>query len=187
MSTIEDIRKDDELAELLTTTKTDLLTPHLGKGNHLTKSYHRIQFIAKVIEYMVYLASTHGIKKVNGKIILEAVGKTSWYLDLCPSYRQLEMLLIEVAAGLELLEIEKAGTIKVPNPLYGINANQEKEIEKILGYNFKLSNKGWESYKKQEYQILASNLFAAKISRCISYIALIIALLSFLVKQITFQ
>lgn len=184
MPIIDDIRKNDKLVELLTTPKTDLLTPHLGKGNHLINSYYRIQFIAKVIEYMVYLASVYGIKKVSGEIILEAVGKTSWYLNLCPSYRQLEMLLIEVAVGLELLEIEKAGTIKVPNPLYGISANQETEIDKFLGYNFKLSNKGWESYKKQEYQILASNLFAAKISRYVSYTALIIALLSFLVKQI---
>ena len=91
------------------------------------------------------------------------------------------MLLIEVAVGLELLEIEKAGTMKVPNPLYGIYTNQEKEIEKFLGYNFKLSNKGWESYQKQEYQILASNLFAAKISRYVAYIALIVALLALFV------
>ena len=181
MPIIDDIRKNDELIELLTTTKTDLLTPHLGKGNHLINSYHRIQFIAKVIEYMVYLASTHGIKKVNGKIILETVGKTSWYLNLCPSYRQLEMLLIEVAVGLELLEIENAGTIKVPNPFYGIKVDQEKEIDKFLRYNFKLSNKGWESYQKQEYQILASNLFAAKISRYVAYIALIVALFALLV------
>lgn len=56
---------------------------------------------------------------------------------LCPSYHQLEMLLIEVAVGLELLEIENAGTIKVPNPLYGIYTNQEKEIETFLGYSIK--------------------------------------------------
>ena len=183
MSTIDDICKNDELVESLTTTKTNLLTPHLGKGFHLIKSYYRIQFIAKVIEYMVYLASFYRIEKVSGKNILEAVGKTSWYLNFCPSYHQLEMLLIEVAVGLELLEIENAGTIKAPNPLYGIYTNQEKEIEKFLGYSFKLSNKGWESYKKQEYQILASNLFATKISRYVSYTALIIALLSFLVKM----
>lgn len=143
--------------------------------------YHRIQFIAKVIEYTVYLDFIYGIEKVSGKIILEAVGKTSWYLNLCPSYRQLEMLLKEVAVGLGLLEYEKSGTVKVPNPLYGINVDQEKEIEKFLGYNFSLSNKGWESYQKQEYQILASNLFAAKISRYVSYTALILALLAIIV------
>lgn len=53
---------------------------------------------------MVYLDFIYGIEKVSGKIILEAVGKTSWYLNLCPSYRQLEMLLKEVAVGLGLLK-----------------------------------------------------------------------------------
>ena len=129
MVTIDDIRKNDELENILTTTHTNLLTPHLGKGSHLIKSYYRVLFIAKVIEYMVHISSVYGIKKVSGKIILQAVCNTSWYLNLFPSCKQLEMLLIEIACGLELLEVENAGTIKVPNPFNGIKMNEEKEIK----------------------------------------------------------
>ena len=68
MGKIEDIHKNKEL---LTDTNTDLLTPLLGNGSHLVKSYHRVQFIAKVIEYMVYLSYSYGIEKVHGRIIIE--------------------------------------------------------------------------------------------------------------------
>ena len=63
-----------------------------------------------------------------------------------------------------------------------IDKSQEAEIKKFLGYKFKLSHKGWEAYRKQEYQILASNLFAARLSRYVSYIAVIIALCSLFIK-----
>ena len=38
MSTINDVCENNELTKLLTTTKNNLQTPHLGKGFHLIKS-----------------------------------------------------------------------------------------------------------------------------------------------------
>lgn len=174
MGEIEDIQKNKKK---LTNTNTDLLTPHLGNGSHLIASYHRVQFIAKVIEYMVYMHSIRGIEKVHGDAIIDAVADTSLYLRLYPSQRQLEELLIEMSFGLELLECENLGTINVPVGIY----NQEN-IKMFLGCNFKLSLEGWQSYRQQEYQILASNLHAAKISRWVSYVAVIIALLTLFVS-----
>lgn len=174
MGKIEDIHKNKEL---LTDTNTDLLTPLLGNGSHLVKSYHRVQFIAKVIEYMVYLSYSYGIEKVHGRIIIDALANTSWYLRMSPSQSQLEKLLIEMSLGLELLEIEDMGSIKIP-----IDIDNKNKISILLGRNFRLSPKGWESYRKQEYQILASDLYAARISRLVSYVAIIIALLTLFVS-----
>ena len=47
------------------------------------------------------------------------------------------MLFIEVAIGLELLEIENAGTIKVPNLFYGIKVDKKKKLTNFLGYNIR--------------------------------------------------
>ena len=125
---------------------------------------------------------THGIDYIAGDIILDAVSKHSWYLLSVPSYNQLKLLLLEVALGLGLLEVEELGAMKVSNPLHIIDRNQPAEINQFLGHKFKLSSKGWESYRKQEYQILASNLFAARLGRCVSYMALLVALTSFLIR-----
>ncbi len=182
MSELDEFEQTMNVRKILTSTKTSILTPNLGKGYHLMCSYHRFQFIAKVIEYMVYMKSVFGIEEVDGSIILDAVCEHSWYLKIIPSYKQLELLLIEISAGLGLLEVEELGTVNIPNPMYYIDKSQETEIKKFLGYKFKLSHKGWEAYRKQEYQILASNLFAARLSRYVSYIAVIIALCSLLVK-----
>ena len=160
-----------------TDTNTDLLTPHLGNGSHLVKSYHRVQFIAKVIEYMVYLSSSYGIEKVHGRIIIDALANTSWYLRMCPSQSQLEKLLIEMSFGLGLLEIEDMESIKIP-----IDIDDKNKISIFLGCNFRLSQKGWDSYRTQEYQILASDLYAARISRWVSYVAITIALLTLFVS-----
>lgn len=70
-------------------------------------SYHRFHFIAKVIEYMVYMKSSYGIEDVSGSIILDAVCEHSWYLKLVPSYKQLELFLIEISAGLGLLDVKE--------------------------------------------------------------------------------
>lgn len=182
MSEYEEFEQILKVRKTLTSTKTSILTPNLGKGFHLMCSYHRFHFIAKVIEYMVYMKSTYGIEDVSGRIILDAVCEHSWYLKLVPSYKQLELLLIEISAGLGLLDVEELGTVNMPNPMYHIDKSQEAEIKTFLGYKFKLSHKGWEAYKKQEYQILAANLFAARLSRCVSYIAVVIALSSLLIR-----
>ena len=182
MSELDEFEQTMKVRKILTSTKTSILTPNLGKGFHLMCSYHRFQFIAKVIEYMVYMKSVFGIEEVGGSIILDAVCEHSWYLKIIPSYKQLELLLIEISAGLGLLEVEELGTVNIPNPMYYIDKSQEAEIKKFPGYKFKLSHKGWEAYRKQEYQILASNLFAARLSRYVSYIAVIIALCSLFIK-----
>lgn len=74
-----------KVRKTLTSTKTSILTPNIGKGIHLMCSYHRFHFIAKVIEYM---KSSYGIEDVSGSIILDAVCEHSWYLKLVPSYKQ---------------------------------------------------------------------------------------------------
>ena len=175
----DDIKNAQERKKLLTETSTNILTPNLGKGFHFLSAYHRIQFIAKVIEYLV---SKYPIENIAGNIILEAVCKTSWYLGLFPSEEQLKILLIEMATKLDLLEIEELGSIKISNPMYFFDKSQPKEINKFLGYSYKLSLKGWESYQKQEYQILAAKLKEARISRYVSYTAVVIALGTFLLR-----
>lgn len=54
MSELDEFEQTMKVRKILTSTKTSILTPNLGKGFHLMCSYHRFQFIAKVIEYMVY-------------------------------------------------------------------------------------------------------------------------------------
>lgn len=182
MSEFDKIKKAIKIRNILTDTQTTLLTPNLGKGFHLRSSYYRFQFISKVIEYMVYIKATYGIEEVHGDVILDAVCKNSYFLQLFPTYNQLKLLLIEISLGLGLLDVIELGTIKVSNPLHNIDKSQPDEIEKFLGYNFKLSAKGWDSYSKQEYQILASNLFAARLSRWVSYIAVIISLTALFIR-----
>lgn len=178
----EKVIKAKKIRDKLTETTTNIITPNLGKGFHLISSYYRFQFIAKVIEYMVSMKMAYGIDELDGKTILDAVCKHTKYLLFVPSEDQLKLLMLEVSIGLGLLEDEELGTIKVSNPLHLIDKSQPAEINQFLGHKFRLSSKGWESYSKQEYQILASNLFAARLGRCVSYIALLIALISLLIR-----
>lgn len=178
----DEVIKAKKIREFLVDTTTDIITPNLGNGFHLRSSFHRFQFIAKVLEYMAYMKTICGIEEISGDIILDAVCKHSWYLNFVPTNNKLKLLLLEISLGLGLLEVKDLGTIKVSNPLHQIDRSQPKEIEKFLGHKFRLSPKGWESYSKQEYQILAANLFAARLGRCVSYIALLVALISLLIR-----
>ena len=171
----EEIKKLKNTKQILTNTETDIVTPNLGKGFHYISSFHRIQFIAKTLEYMVYMAMNYGINYVSEGILLEAVCRTSWYLNMVVSIDNLKKLLIEMSAGLELLDI------KIPENNTNDSKNSPINNNLFSDSEYKLSIKGWRSYQKQEYQILLSNLMASRISRIVSYIALFISFVAFFV------
>ena len=86
-----------------------------------------------------------------------------------------------MSEGLGLLDREDLGYTEVENPLFLIDKTNPQFIKKHNGFHYSLSEKGWNSYQNQEFQILASNLLASNINRFISYAAVIIAFVALIV------
>lgn len=178
----DDILKYFELRKKLISTDTSIITPLLGKGKHLHNAYLRALFIAKVIDFLAEKAIFSKIIELPDDIIITAVSNSSRILSFTQTQEILQCLLYEMSDGLELLDRTDLGVVKVPNPAYQFDKNQPPEIEKHRGFNYMLSEKGFKAYQKQEFQILATNLISARISRVVSYSALLIALAAFIVR-----
>lgn len=181
MATNEDFSKYIELRKKLVKTNTSIISPNLGKGNHLHYTYLRISFIAKTIDYLAQLSTFSNIGKMEGSVIGEAVCSTSWLLNNIPSADSIDLLLFEMSEGLGLLDREDLGYVEVENPLSLIDTSKPSHIKKHVGFNYSLSEKGWSSYQSQEFQILSANLLSSNISRFVSYAAVIIAFIALLV------
>ena len=181
MATADDYLKYIELRKELIKTNTSIVTPNLGSGNHLHYTYLRISFIAKTIDYLANRSIFSNIDKIEGSVIRSAVASTSWLLAHIPSASSLDILLFEMSEGLGLLDREDLGYTEVENPLFLIDKTNPQFIKKHNGFHYSLSEKGWNSYQNQEFQILASNLLASNINRFISYAAVIIAFVALIV------
>lgn len=160
LSDMLDFEEYKRLHDLLVNTNTSLLTPHLGKGNHLFHNYLRFSFIAKVIEYLGHQSVFCQTEKIETTIICRAVCQTSISLNYLPTVDQLHALLYEMTVGLKLL------------------THSVVDSKTIL---LSLSEKGWEAYRNQEFQILAANLKSAMIGRFVSYIALFVSIIALVV------
>lgn len=182
MSTSDDLAKFIKLKTRLIQTSTNIITPTLGKGNHLHYSYLRVLFIAKTIDYLAEMSIFSHIQKIDGSLITDAVCETSKLLGISPSENSLYMLLYEMSEGLCLLDREDMGSVEVENPAYLIDKTKPRYITKHLGFKYSLSEKGMRSYQNQEYQILAAELQSARISRFVSYSAVIIAFIALVIS-----
>ena len=185
MVTNDDYTKYLELRKLLTKTSTNIITPNLGKGNHLLSTYLRVAFIAKTIDYLANMSTFSKIEKVEGSVITEAICGTSWMLGNIPTANCIDLLLFEMSEGLGLLDREDLGFVEVENPAHYLDKSKPSHIQKHLGYNYSLSEKGIRSYQNQEYQILSSNLLSSNINRLVSYAAVVIAFAALLVTIFT--
>ena len=163
-SKIDNIKTEKEIKDRLVSTDTSIVTPNLGKRLHHLYSYFRCVFIARVLEYMIHLAGSYKIFSISEDILLEAMGRTSWFFSYSLE-RRLKILLQEMVGGLGLLELE---VIDEPNAPYG---------SKTINY-YKLSTAGYQSYKDQVYQTLVTQMHANIIGRILTYCAVIIALIA---------
>lgn len=178
----DDLDKYLKLRELFTNTKSSIITPFLGKWNHLNNAYLRIKFISKVIDYLAEKEVFENIKAMPDHLIIEAVCNTSCSLNCFISFDKLNLLLSEMSIGLGLLDRTDLGYVNVNNPQHSFDKNTAETIKKHVGYSYSLSNRGREVYQKQEYQILYYNLLSAKISRYVSYIAAFVAAIALLLQ-----
>lgn len=153
-----------------------LLTPSLSGKKRLNNSYLRYLFIAQVIEYLANKSIFYNENSVGGQIISKAVATTSWKLGNM-TIQQLDLMLQEMTVGLKLLDASDLGTYDTIG-LKSIDENGQYVFGKVkshCGFAYSLSGQGWESYRKQEYQILIAQLQSSRIGRFVSYCAIILS------------
>lgn len=187
--TDDDIKRYLELREALCETSTTIVTPNLGKWwhRHLFYSYLRFIFIAKVIDYLAFNKIFSELSELPGDIITRSVCKTSWLLNTIIPASHIDILLFEMSEGLKLLDRRNLGNGTAPNPMYHLDKTQPKEKEFHKGFMYSLSKKGMEAYSNQTYHILASNLYSSRIGRCVSYIALGVAVATMIITYFTLK
>lgn len=156
-----------------------ILTPSLSGRSRLNNSYLRYMFIAQTIEYLAHKAIFDGEIYISSRIITYAIiPKSSWRLGN-RTYKELELMLLEMAIGLELLEAKDLGTYETVG-IKSIDDNGKctcGKVTKHSGFSYALSEKGWKSYRNQEYQILLAQLQASRINRFTAYAALLISVI----------
>lgn len=183
MEEIEEFERISKIRTFLTQASSSILTPIWSKKGVLTNTYLRFSFIAKVIEYLANKSIFHNIDSVHGNIIIEAICNTSWRLNYFENLNHLHLLLYEMSQkGLDLIEIEDLGTCTIPSIALKDGKLSRENIKMHKGFSYRLSKKGWESYRKQEFQILVANIYAARISRFVSYSALFLSLIAISLK-----
>ena len=159
-----------------------LLTPSLSGKKRLDNSYLRYLFIAQVIEYLAHKSIFHNENSVGGRIISQAVATTSWMLGNM-TIQQLDLMLQEMTVGLKLLDASDLGTYDTIG-IKSVDENGEYVLGKVkshCGFAYSLSERGWESYRKQEYQILIVQLQSSRIGRFVSYSAIILSVIAIII------
>lgn len=157
-----------------------ILTPSLSGKSRLDNSYLRYMFIAQTIEYLAHKTIFEGEIYIGGQIIAEAIiSNSSWRLGN-RTCKEIELMLLEMATGLELLEAKDLGTYETTG-IKSIDDNGKciwSKVTRHCGFSYALSEKGWESYRKQEYQILLAQLQTSRINRFTAYAALVISVIA---------
>lgn len=180
---MEEIRKRWE--RLIHVPKS-ILTPSLSGRKRLDNSYLRFLFIAQAIEYLAHKSIFEKETFIGGQIINQAVALTSWRLGNM-TCAQLDLLLVEMAVGLQLLEFRDLGTRDTID-YKGMDKDGNIIVENVkahCGFAYSLSERGWESYRNQEYQILAAQLQSTRISRLISYIAVGVSVIALIITLLS--
>lgn len=181
---MEEIRKR---WERLTHVPKSILTTSLSGRKRLNNSYLRFLFIAQTIEYLAHKSIFEKETFIGGRIISEAVALTYWRLGNI-TCAQLDLMLVEMAVGLQLLEVRDLGTHDTIDYKGVDNDGNIIIVENVkahCGFAYSLSERGWESYKNQEYQILAAQLQSTRISRLVSYIAVGVSVIALVVSLLS--
>ena len=169
--------------ERLTYVPKSILTPSLSGKKRLNNSYLRFLFIAQTIEYLAHKSIFEKETFIGGQIITEAVALTYWRLGNI-SCAQLDLMLAEMAVGLELLDAKDLGTYDTID-YKGVDKDGNFIVENVkahCGFAYTLSEKGWEAYRSQEYTKLVAQLQSTRIRRIVSYIALAVSIMAVFIR-----
>lgn len=88
-----------------------------------------------------------------------------------------------MTVGLKLLDASDLGTYDTIG-IKSVDENGKYVLGKVkshCGFAYSLSERSWESYRKQEYQILVAQLQSLRIGRFVSYSAIILSVIAIII------